>query len=319
MPLPAQESSTALAQARAMRPQLLGRIAQISERRGWAYYLLAPSLLLILIVIIYPIASGIALSFFDLRLNRPDRGMPFVGLRHYGELLGDRTFRTAITNTAVWVIAGVSSQLLVGLITALALNRALAGFRLARVLILMPWVLPPTVAAYMWALMLDSRLGVLNDLLVRGGLLSAYHAWFADPRTALPAVLTVALWQSFPFFTLMLLAGLQTIPQELYESAGVDGASAWAQFRRITLPLLTPVIVATVVLRVIGLVNSPDLLVVLTGGGPGHATQILSLYAFQTAYVDFDFGYAAALSVVMMLILMLFTTVYVRVSGLTKE
>ena len=135
-------------------------------------------------------------------------------------------------------------------------------------------------------------------------------AFFADAATALPAVLVVSMWSSFPFFTLFYLAALQGIPDELYESASVDGANLWLQFRHITLPLLMPIIVATVVLRVIGLVNAPDLLIVLTGGGPGHATQVLSLYAFQKAYAEFDFGYAAALSVVMLLLLMAFTVVY---------
>jgi len=167
--------------------------------------------------------------------------------------------------------------------------------------------------------MLDSRLGVINDVLVRLGVLDQYKAFFADPVTALPAVLVVATWGAFPFFTLFYLAALQGIPDELYEAAGVDGAGLWLQFRHITWPMLVPIVVATIVLRMIGMVNAPDLLLVLTGGGPGHATQVLSLFAFQKAYAEFDFGYAAAVSVVMMLMLMAFTVVYVRISGVTKE
>lgn len=294
-------------------------LGQLSEGRHWAYFLIVPSLILVLAVVIYPVASGILLSFREMRLNRPDLGTGFIGLEHYIDLFSDRTFKTAVGNTLLWVVGGVTSQFLLGLVTALSLNRALPGMRLARILVLLPWILPSVVAGNMWALMLDSRLGVINDVLVKLGMLTEYRAWFADPATAMPTALVVALWQAFPFFTLLLLAGLQGIPDDLYEAAAVDGASRWQQFTGITLPLLKPIIVATVVLRVIGMVNSPDMLLILTNGGPGHATQMLSLYAFQKAYNQFDFGYAAAISAIMLVILMIFTVIYVRVSGVAKE
>jgi multiple sugar transport system permease protein len=171
----------------------------------------------------------------------------------------------------------------------------------------------------MWSLLLDSRLGVVNDLLVHLGLTRTYVAWFAQAETAMGAVLVVDLWKNFPFFTLLLLAGLQGVPDELYEAAEVDGAGAWYRFVRITLPLLTPVIVTAVILRVIGLVNSPDLMIILTHGGPGLATNVLSLLAFNDAYTGFDFGAAAAVATVMLVLLMLFTSVYVRVSGVARD
>lgn len=298
---------------------IIDRIALISETRYWAYFLLAPALILLLAIIVYPIGSGISISFHTMRLTRPDLGTPFVGLRQYTDLAQDPVFRLALRNTAVWVALGASSQFVVGLITALALNRKVRGIWLARVLVLVPWFLPSVVVGHIWALMLDSRLGVINDLLVKIGILGHYRAWFADPASSLPTVLLVDLWRSFPYFSLFLLAGLQAIPEELYEAASVDGAGYWQRFRRITMPLLAPVVVATVVLRVIGLVNSPDLLIVLTNGGPGNATQVLSLFAFQTAYTAFNFGYAAAISVVILLLLMAFTVVYVRVSGAAME
>ncbi len=300
----------------ALRP--LNFLALLSERRNWAYLLIAPSLLLVLSVVIYPVLSGILLSFQQVRLNRPNL-TGFVGLDHYTDLLNDPVFQTALLNTALWVILGTVSQFTLGLVTALALNRRLRGMRIARTLVLLPWFLPSVVAGNMWALMLDSRLGVINDLLVRVGLLREYRAWFASPSTALPTVMVVALWQGFPFFALLLLAGLQGIPEDLYEAAAVDGANRSQQFRHITLPLLRPVTVAAVVLRVIGLVNSPDLILILTEGGPGHSTEVLSSYAFKIAYKSFDFGYAGALSVIMLVLLMIFTVIYIRVSGLSRE
>jgi len=277
-------------------------------------------MILILSIVIYPVASGISMSFQEMRLTRPDLGEPFVGFKHYIKMFtDDDVFSNALRNTLVWVVVGVTSQFVLGLITALALNRPLPGMRFARVLILLPWIMPSVVAGHMWALMLDSRLGVINDILVKIGILDSYRAWFADPNTAMLTVLAVSLWNSFPFFTLLLLAGLQGIPDDLYEAASVDGANVWHQFRHITLPLLTPVIVAVIILRTIGMVNSPDLLVVLTGGGPGNASQVLSLYAFQKAYTEFNFGYAGAISVFMLTLLMVFTVFYVRLSGVSKE
>ncbi len=295
------------------------RLEDLSESRRWAYYLLLPSLLLVAAVALYPVASGVWLSFQRYNLLRAS--VPsFVGLAQYADLWADSVFWTAVRNTAVWVTVGAGSQFLLGLITALALNRPrLRVAPLLRVGLLLPWLMPTVVAGHMWSLLLDSRLGVVNDLLVRAGLLHGYVAWFAQSETAMGAVLVVDLWKNFPFFTLLLLAGLQGIPDELYEAAEVDGADPWYRFLRITLPLLTPVIVAAVILRVIGLVNAPDLMIILTHGGPGLATHVLSLLAFNDAYTGFDFGAAAAVATVMLVLLMLFTSAYVRVSGVTRD
>jgi multiple sugar transport system permease protein len=295
------------------------RWGDLSETRGWALYLLLPSLLLVAAVALYPVASGVWLSFQRYNLLRAP-APSFVGLAQYASLWTDSVFWTALRNTAVWVTVGAGSQFLLGLITALALNRPrLRIGPLLRVGLLLPWLMPTVVAGHMWSLLLDSRLGVVNDLLVRGGVLPGYVAWFAQAETAMGAVLVVDLWKNFPFFTLLLLAGLQGIPDELYEAAEVDGADAWYRFWRITLPLLTPVIVAAVILRVIGLVNAPDLMIILTHGGPGLATHVLSLLAFNDAYTGFDFGAAAAVATVMLVILMAFTSAYVRVSGVTRD
>lgn len=294
-------------------------IVSLIEGRYWAYLLLIPSLMLVAAVVVYPVISGVLLSFREYRLNRPALGTPWIGLEHYREMWHDEVIRVALRNTVVWVVVGSISQFVLGLITALALHRGLRGFRIAAVLVLIPWLLPSVVSANMWRLMLDSRLGVVNELLGRAGLINPGHAWFTDPRTALYEVLVVELWKNFAFFTLFFLAGLYAIPSEYYEASSVDGSGAWQRFRDITIPMLMPVIVGATILRVIGLFNSPDILLILTGGGPGHATQTISLYGFQTAYLRFDFGYAAAISVLALGCLMAFTIVYVRASGVTKE
>lgn len=294
-------------------------IGELSETRYWMYLLLLPSALLILAVVIYPTLYGFQLSFREMRLNRPDLGTDWVMLKHYQRMLSDPIFWLSLRNTAVWVTAAVTIEFSVGLVAALALSRDLPGTKVLAVFILLPFFLPNVVAGHMWALMLDPRLGVINDLLVKLGLLGGYKAWFADPSTAMAAAIIVEAWHSFPFFTLLLLAGLKGIPRDLYKAADIDGASPISQLRLITLPMLKTVIAAAVILRVIGLVNSPDLLLILTSGGPGRSTQVLSLYAFQTAYKDFNFGYAGALSVIMFILLMLFAWVYVRLSKVNQD
>jgi multiple sugar transport system permease protein len=293
-------------------------LGDISETKYWAHFLLFPGLVMIAMMVIYPVLTGFALSLQEKQLTRPNRDA-FIGIEHYIEIASDPVFRNALVNTVAWVIAGTCSQFLLGLMVALALNRSGVLVKIVGILVLVPWILPTVVTANLWALMLDSRLGVINDLLVKAGLLENSRAWFAEPSTAMPSALLVALWQGFPFFSLMLLSGLQGIPDDLYEAASVDGAGRWKLFVHIVLPMLRPIIVATIILRVISMVNSPDVLLILTNGGPGRTTEVLSLYTFRTAYADFDFGYASALAVVMLAILMIFTAIYTRVSGITKE
>jgi len=297
----------------------LRAIGELSEGRYWMYVLLLPSAVMIVAVVLYPTLYGMQLSFREMRLNRIDLGTGWVGFKHYVRMWEDPVFWIALRNTAVWVTTSVALELLLGLVTALALNRGLRGSNFLAVLIIVPYFLPNVVAGNMWALMLDSRLGIVNDVLVRLGFMDSYRAWFADPATAMPVAILIEAWHSFPFFTLLILAGLKGIPADLYKAAAIDGAGRIAQLRLITLPLLKTIIAAAVILRVIGLVNSPDLLLVLTGGGPGRATQVLSLYAFQTAYRDFNFGYAGALSVVMFVMLMLFAWVYLRIARINRD
>jgi len=294
-------------------------LAELSEWRLWTLLLLLPSLVVICVVILYPTLDGIVLSFRQMRLTRPGLGTGFVGLEHYRYMLEDPVFWTALVNTAKWVSLAVVLELFLGMASALALNRGGWVMKVLTVVILLPWFLPKVVAANIWALMLDARLGVINELLVQVGLLDTYKAWFADPATAMFAAVVVEAWHSYPFFTLLILAGLKAIPRELYHAAAVDGASAVQTFRNVTLPLLKMIIAAAVILRVISLTNSPEMLLILTNGGPGDATEVLSLYAFKTAYVHFDFGYAGALSVVTLLVLMMFCVVYLRVGRVMED
>jgi multiple sugar transport system permease protein len=277
--------------------------------------LLVPSLALVIALIAYPLATGFSLSLHAVVLNRPGTGRPFVGLDNYARLLSDPTIRTALLNTVIYVVAGVISQLLVGLGAAVLLSRPSRLAWIARTAVMLPWFMPPVVAAYMWAFMLDPRFGTITRLSGMAGLDTGDRGIFADPGLALWGVLLVELWRSYPFFALFFLAGLQSIPEELKDATAVDGATRWQHFRHVTLPLLRPVILVSTLLEGIRLANSPTLILLLTNGGPGDATQVMSLYAFQQAYLKFDFGYASSISVAMLALIIGFSIVYIRAAG----
>ncbi|MEO1018266.1 MAG: sugar ABC transporter permease, partial [Pseudomonadota bacterium] len=219
-------------------------LGSVSETRYWAWYLIIPSLVVIAMIVLYPTLYGIVLSFREMRLTRPDLGTGFVGLEHYRDMLNDKIFWLSLKNTVVWVTSAIGLELALGLASALTLNRSLPGLKWIAVVVLLPWFLPNVVAGNMWALMLDSRLGVINDILVRIGILEQYKAWFADPSTAMAAAVVIEAWHGFPFFTLLIMAALKGIPDELYQAAAVDGATTIDRFRFITMPMLKMVIVA---------------------------------------------------------------------------
>ncbi|MHA6692506.1 carbohydrate ABC transporter permease [Devosia sp. A449] len=300
-----------------LRP--LSKVIGFIEGKRWPFVFLIPSMVIIGIIILFPIFWGFSLSIREMHLTRPDKGQDFVGLKHFIRIATDPLFWLALGNTVKWVVGAVLGELVLGLAAALLLNRSLPGFKFLGIIMLLPWMLPNIVAAHMWAVMLDSRIGIINDILVYLGIIGQAKAWFADPSTAMWTALVVEIWHGFPFFTLLLLAGLQGIPNELYEAARCDGATRRQQFAFVTMPMLKTMIVATVILRVIALMNSPDILLILTGGGPALSTMVLSLYAYQEARLNFDFGYASALTTVMFFILLVFSYTYVRYSRIMKD
>jgi multiple sugar transport system permease protein len=195
-------------------------------------------------------------------------------------------------------------QFLLGLGGALLLNRSFAWRGLARALVIVPWALPSVIIGLLWTWMLDFNLGIINELGIRLGLLRQPIAWLSRPDTAMVAVMLAIIWQGFPFFAVTLLAGLQGIPNELYEAASLDGASAAAKFWHVTLPGLAGVIATALLLRTIWVANSLDLILVMTGGGPGTATQTLPLHAMLTAWSGGDYGKGSALAVILTFILL---------------
>ncbi|MUO85312.1 carbohydrate ABC transporter permease [Agrobacterium vitis] len=284
-------------------------IAPALSTRLMPYALLAPAFLVTLFIVFFPMAQAVYTSFFDLILWKPNASR-FVGFGNYIKLFNDPVFWTALGHTAVWIGLTVPLQMGLGLVTALLLNREFPWRGLARALIIIPWALPSVVIALMWRWIYDPNTGVLNDILLHLSIVQTAVPWLADPDLALYAIIATLTWQGFPFFAVMILAGLQGIPKSQYEAASIDGASAWRQFRHITLPGIAPVLGTAGLLRVIWVANSMDVIFVMTGGGPGYATHTLPLYAFVRARQNLDFGYGTAIAVTFTLLLGAVVAVY---------
>jgi multiple sugar transport system permease protein len=274
------------------------------------YTLLTPALTATILIIFFPIVQTAIMSLFNYVIWKP-KDTRFIGLGNYLQALTDEVFWISLKNTLYWIAGVILLQLLLGFATAMLLNREFKWRGLARSLILIPWVTPSVITALMWRWMYDGNNGVINDLLVRIGLLNSYFPWLANSTTALPAIMVALMWQGFPFFAIMILAGLQAIPGTLYEAAEVDGASKLQMFTRITLPMLTPILFTSILLRIIWVANSMDVIFVMTGGGPGYATHTLPVFAFIRAYKGLDFGYASTIAIFLTLLLIAIVAGYV--------
>lgn len=283
-------------------------------RRLTPYTFLLPAIVVTALVILAPVAQTVWLSLHDAVLYNPD-APPFTGARNLLRALEDEVFWIALRHSAVWVVVVVALQFLLGFAAALLLDRSFWWRSAARALVVVPWALPSVIIGLMWTWIYDFNLGVLNDILLRLGLIAEPVAWLARPDVALGAVMLALVWQGFPFFTVMILAGLQTVPAELYEAAAIDGAGRWHRFRHVTLPGIAGIVATALLLRVIWVANSFDVILVMTGGGPGYATHTLPLYAFLRAYTDMEFGYGAALALILTMLLLGVVWLYVRRSA----
>jgi multiple sugar transport system permease protein len=275
------------------------------------YGFLLPALLVTALVVLYPVGQTVVFALQDYLLYAPDDAR-FVGFRNFAAVLRDEVFWISLRHSAVWVGGIVFLQLALGLASALLLNQSFWWRGLARALVIVPWALPSVIIGLMWTWIFDFNTGVLNDLLIRAGILDKPFPWLASPQGTLACVMLTLVWQGFPFFAVMILAGLQTVPKELYEAAEIDGASAFRQFVHVTMPGIAGIVATAVLLRVIWVANSLDIILVMTGGGPGYATHTLPLYAFLRAYSGMEFGYAAALALALTVLLLAVVWLYVR-------
>jgi multiple sugar transport system permease protein len=277
-------------------------IQQRERRTGWILAL--PALLLLVAVFAYPILRAFWQSFFAINLG--NRLQPeLAGLDNYLRMFQDGRFWQSLWNSAVFTTASVILELILGMGIALVLNQSFRGRGPVRTIAILPWALPTALIALAWAWIFNDQYGVVNDILLRFGLIRTGINWLGEPTLAMLAVILADVWKTTPFISILLLAGLQSIPSDLYEAQAIDGATPWQSFRLITLPLLMPQIVIALLFRFAQAFGIFDLIAVMTGGGPGGATEMVSLYIYATVMRYLDFGYGAALVVVTFLLLVL--------------
>lgn len=304
----AQSSSASLAPFPRRRASLLQRV--IRHRHDYAY--IAPALIVMLLVIAYPIYYTVELSFFKTPANLAMSNKIFVGLDNYWTILTSRSFWDVTYNTLVWTVFSTFFAFVLGLGAALALNREFLGRGVLRALLLIPYVISAVAASYVWKWLYHSDFGVIGALSVQLGFTDEPINFLDNIYTALPSLIVVNIWKEFSFAMIMLLAGLQTVPDQLLRAAQVDGANAWQRFWHVTFPHLKGVSMVTILLLIVTNLNSFIIPWIMTGGGPAGATDIWITQIYQMAFGRVRFGMASAYSVILFLVMMALGYFYVK-------
>lgn len=274
--------------------------------RGWGeryvqYWLILPAVIVMCAVLIYPLAYSLWISFFDWNITSVDRS--FLGLRNYTEALTSPSSQYVFWQNIAFTVICIALEFVIGMALALLMSRQFVGRGLARTLLLLPMLTAPVLAGFNFRWIFNDRFGLANQLLIQAGM--SPFAWLADANLARAVIVMVTIWQGIPFMMLLLLAGIESLPSSPFEAATVDGANAWQRFQHIMLPLLRPVIVVAVSLRVIDLFRTFDTIYIMTFGGPGHATELLPFYIYRAAFSSGRFGFASAISYITLILTIL--------------
>jgi multiple sugar transport system permease protein len=279
-------------------------------RKTIPYLYILPSFVIIASLLAYPLVYNLYVSLHRWELSRPAK--PFIGLDNFKALLMDDIFTKVLITTLIWTVVGVALQMAVGLISALYVDERNRGKGLLRSLLLLPWVLPGVVTALMWTWMLQSDLGIINYILTTLHMTDHNISWLGSPEMALGTLIFVNTWKAFPFWFLMILAGLQDIPQDQVEAARIDGARWFGVVRYIKIPHLMPIIGATGVITTIWTLNYFDLIWVMTKGGPLDATSTLPIYTYRLAFEFFNFGKSSAMAIISLVLISVICSPYLR-------
>lgn len=273
--------------------------------------LVAPAILILVLLIAYPFFVAIGLSLTDRTIARADTGS-FVGLANFIKLLGDSIFQRTTINTLNYALVSVVFKLVLGLILALILDQVKIFKNLFRGALLLPWIIPTSLSALGWLWMFDSQFSVINRILLDTGLIDEKVIWLGKPATAMFSIQIVNIWRGIPFFAISLLAGLQTIPEDLYEAAGIDGANAWQRFWAITIPSLMPITLVVTLFSIVQTFADFQIVYVLTRGGPINSTHLFATLTHQTAILGGKLGEGAAVSLFMFPVLVVCATILLR-------
>jgi len=310
--LPIKKEKGADPRKRGVSPFSLYRYFFASKRFFWGpkqgYFFILPCFLLLLLVLGFPTIMAVLNSFAPIWTT----GFKGFTLDYYRRLLQDHIFWNAVLETVYFVGGTVTLHLLLGFCVALVLNKEIRARRFFRIVAILPWTVPDVIAGLIWAWMYDPISGIINDFLRRIGLIRSTIEWLATPTLVMPSVIIADTWRGYPFVMLVLLAGLQAIPKELYEAARVDGATWWQELRYITLPNLKRMIFIASILDIIWQTRRFGLIWVMTEGGPARATEVISVLAYKTYFKFFDFEYASAMSVAMAVFLFIIGLPYVK-------
>ena len=289
------------------------------KRQATPYILLAPILLFVSLFLLWPMINVFVMSVQEYRLLKPDE-RHFIGFQNFVTVFTeDKVFMKAIKNSVVWVAVSVAAQTILGFWLAYLLNQKFKGRGLYRALVLSPWAVAGVMVAIIWSLIYGETFGVLNDLLLKLGLIDQNISWFSDSTRAMTAVIIANVWRGIPFFTISYLSALAGISDDIYESARIDGARTMVTLFKITLPMIKDTIVITTLLRSIWTFNAVDLINTLTGGGPNNATMTMPLYIMQKFKLEYKYGYASALASISSCIMMVVAFTYIKIGKLGKE
>lgn len=277
-----------------------------------AYLMNLPMILLLLAVVAFPIGYSLWISVQSYNLRRP-QSIRFIGLENYFFVLSSEEFWRTLKTTLIFTVGSVASEICVGMMLALLLNERFYGRGLLRSMVLLPWAIPTVVGGIMWQWFFNPRFGAFNGLLYTLGLIDTYQDYFLNATTAMMILIFAQVWNASPFTTLVLLAALQAVPQDMYEAARVDGAGVFARFWHITAPWLIQPLLIIMIVATMGSLRVFDLVYVLTGGGPGDATRVVTFTAYKKAFDALDFGTANAYAYILALMTLAFGLIYIKV------
>ena len=270
--------------------------AALGDDRSWRWATLSPALLVLVLLTALPIANMVAMSFFEVKWAEGRSIWTPVGLANYRGVAGDTLFRAGIGNTILFVVAAVAAQMVLGFFLALMCSKIARGRTLYRAIFLLPVLIPGIIIGAIWKLLYNYDFGIINQALAFVGIMP--HDWLGSPATALISVIIVDIWHWTPFCFLLLLASIESLPQDVYEAARIDGATGWQELTRITLPMLWPAIVVTAAFRTVVAFKVFDEVFLLTRGGPGTATEVVSYTIYQRFFAENRIGHGSAMAIV---------------------
>lgn len=291
------------------------KAGRAQERLGWL--LILPTILVVLGIAIYPLAESVRLSLTNYRSSRPDR-WEYIGFENYLDLLSNSTFITSLWNTLIFTAASVGLETLLGMIIALTIHSHFKGRGLVRTSMLVPWAIPTVVSSLLWSWMFHDNFGIINNILIDLGFTSfRLFDWVSNPSTALFAVVMVDVWKTTPFMALLILAGLQVIPGDVYEASRVDGATKWQQFWDITLPLLKPALLVALIFRTMASFRVFDMIYVMNGYNT--STMSVSVFAHQELMAKQRLGFGSAVSILIFICIALMVVGYTRLIKVEEQ